>query len=787
MPEFAPQQIIFARRLERQLLETKSQAAKKVIDSTINQLERAALDETSDVAHIYDTLNSSKASRAEKKYAKQALKSHIAGAKSRAIKDHQLALDRVALGLNENANVDASLFNGFWDTLNLTYKPIIKPRHHSEVLDAINEHFKQKEALDGTDVNTLNNEYHAARAQYYQMLEDQHKANKKWRDLNAKELSYELGYEKRRIQNDIANKETDQSLLKWGLRMAKVFAFAQAVFVAGGTILLMNALAPLMGLPLLAMQIIGPVFAGILFLAVARSNWLTINEEMGPLLKELFFDPALAHLSYWKRTKLWLRRSEISRKSALNTAKGFTNIVAGAFLGVLTLMGGMSMFGFIPGLALFGGQASLGVFGTAALWVIGVLALLSLVTKFVYFVINNINQKDKNEGGAQEAIDLKRHEQLRTIANTSKWEFWKQYSVNIVIGLTGVAFTLAAASSNIFSALSPAFGSLNTGHFFGFLGSAFNGIPLAGVITAAIFAIAWYGISSFYQARTRGATERLIGKEVGLVFDELKGSHLRNMDVTGIPPDFGHEERMRNRSIFTQAFDFLTYPLFNMTRDNSEQARWVNALGQGMPAFMGAWTLSTLGFVFVGLAWAPVITPIAALLALPVGVIFGTAFASFASWSANSAGMRVVKDAVTELNTLKADQLVLQSAAVENDNIAELGADKADIEFYKASRARNADFYGLAPLSSYTKDAKIEGASRLVANMDEYVSTGTVPVIDSRDTPEKQTSKMINFLYDKPGAIKLRGFNPLAQKDSDLGELATKASDHIRADRCRTV
>lgn len=783
-----PQQIIFARRLERQLLETKNTTAKHIIDSTIDKLERYALDETSSVADIYNTLNSSKASRADKKFATLALESHIARAKRKAVEDHKLAIDRVALGMQEGEEVNALDFQAFWKKLNLKYQPTSTPRHHVDVLDAIYNHFKNKERLETHSIEALNDQYVDARNQYYQMLEEEHKKRNKWVDLQGNQLSYQLGYEKRRIQNDIANKQTDQKLLKWGLRMAKIFAFAQAVFVAGGTILLMNAMAPIMGLPLIVTQFVGPVFAAILFMAVARSNWLTINEEMGPLLKELFFDPAHAHLSYWKRIRIWFRRSELSKKSAINTAKGFTNIVAGAFLGVLTLIGGMGMFGFIPGLSLIGGQASLGVFGVGAVWVIATLLVLSLVTTFVYFVINNINQKDKNAGGAQAAEDLKRHEKLRTIANTPKWAFWKQYAVNIVIGMIGVGFTLAAASTDIFLMLNPALASVNTGHALSFLGSAFTGIPLAGILTAVIFAIAWYGISSFYQARTRGATERLIGNSVGLVFDELKGSNLRNMDVTGIPPEFGHEARMKNRNIITRAFDFVTYPLFNMTRNNSEPARRVNALGQGMPAFMGAWTLSTLGFTFVGIAWLPIIGTLAPLLAIPVGVIFGTAFASFASWSANSAGMRVVNDAVTELNVLKADQQVLEKASVENANIAELGVDKADAEFYIASRQRQqADFYGFEPFSPFTKDEKIEGARRMITHMDAYVDNIKNPNLDPLTSSRAQTSNMMGFLYEKENALKLRGFNPLAQKGSDLGELATRASEHITSDRSRVA
>lgn len=764
MPEFNPLHTLFARRLERQLAEAKN-TANSIVEATIDELYRDALDIHSPVANSYNLLNNPAADKGQKARAEQEIIAHIANKKAEATEKHLQALDKVALGLPGNSTIAGNPFLQYWNLRGLKYQPdanfwveLGSPsnsgiRHHYELLEAIKHHFVCLQKEGTSTGEELEQQYMAERARYYAWLEEQHLANGQAAPSkkDADHLAFELGYEKRRLENDIANKKREQTLLPISLRIAKIFAFAQAIFVAGGTFMLISAMAAVVGLPGVAATILAGIVCPILFLAVARSNWLTINKEMGPLLNELFFDPALAHLPLWKRCLMWVRRSEFSLKAASDTTKGFTNIVAGSFLGVLTLIGGMSMLGIIPGLPMIGG-ISLGVFGTASLAVVATLMVLSLVTTFVYFLINNINQQDKNAGGKNAENDLARHEKLRTIANTSKLSLLKQYAVNIVIGMTGVTCTLAAASTDLFKSLAT------------FLtGTTFMAIPLAGLVTALIACVAIYGIYPFYQSRTRGSTERLIAQDKGLIFDRLKGTAFDNMDVTGeCVPDFRQLCHEQHKSFFHRALSFLMTPLFNMTRDDSERARFVNAAGQGMPAFMGAWTILTLGFTFVGV-------PSAILVAIPCALLFGTMAASFASYSANSAGLRKVKDSVTELNVLNADLAALNSAEIQPQytHLYELGADKANAELYKSSRARQGSFYGLKTLTTFNRDAKIDGAERLIENIDDFMRQ-----------PDQTVNEPIAYLYRSNNGLTRRE-NPLAQQGSELGAIADSAGRHM--------
>lgn len=658
--------ILFIRQLERKLEKAKYDNAERLKTETIKALydfakPDAGLD--SDISKAYKKLRTTEDEH-EKKDARAVIDRHIKWRTGKNLEEqHNYAIDRVVLGLANDEQLPQNAFADIWKTLQDEYQlGGTAPTHHTDMLDRIKYAFTIKKGTKSAQA--LHDEYHAARTRYFQLLRVKHEEKKLWTKPVKNKLHYELGYESQQIKNDIANKKEDQKLLTHGLFWAKVFATAQAFFISGGT----WATLTLWGLTSGFGLFLSIPLVCALFLNVSRSNWITINEEMGPLLKVLFFDPALSHLSYAKRFWYMIRRVNIF--DGVNTLKGASNLVAGLSLGILTFAGGVTLLGLIPA-APYMGTFSLGVFGTGSILVIALAAILAAVTSFVYFVINNYRQQQLNKN--PKAIDEANAEleKLRTITATSKMNPFKRYGFNITVGMIGVAGMLFGAAPDLVALLSPYLGG--TTNIFGALHASFVALPWVFAITVGLVAMACYGISSFYRFRTINSTKRMIAGDSGLTFDNLSGTKLDNLDVTGrdapdfaaeSAPDFLENPKHFGHKVAKFFYNIGTY-FFNMdpNRDNSKYVRFGNAMGQGMPAFKGAGFMGVSGIVMTaafkaygpGMVASGAAAPIILAVSMTIGVLAGV-FAFWASYSANSTKLRVVNETITATEVLKRDQ-----------------------------------------------------------------------------------------------------------------------------------
>lgn len=712
----------------------------------------------------------------------------------------QLEVDKAALNA-EQAN--SATFERLWANViaeahtetdaqdaMLLQANITAPRHHAELLEKLKAHFDDQVTED-SDLSDLNTRYRNARAHYFQLLRAE---RNEIDELEGDKLNYTLGYERKRIEHEIANYELDQKVLRKGLYWAKFFALAQGFFAAGGTYAFLAMQVPSLSLPaIIVINIAVMASVSFLFFYVARSNWLTINEEMGPLVKALFFNPAHTGWSIWKKLLYLIRNSEFSLRQMFNTAKGATNLTAGVFLGILTFAGSIALLtlttGFIPmgpslGKIIFGKAAVvpdffIAMFGAAPIPIIFLSLLFALVNTFVYFTITNINQQKKNNGTMGGEEKEKELEQLRKVDRASPLHFHKKYGFNIALALGGISATLVGASPVLLELVGAGVtqSTVLSISLFGMGASATLG--LAAVIVGAIVFAACYGISSFYQSRTYGATRGLITNSIGA---ELNAEKLaKKLDVTGREaPNFREiqKERIPKTGLWAILKSIAKYPynkLFNTKVDDSETARRVNALGQGMPSFTGAYEFfrslaSSAGFAIGG----------ASMVAAASG-----------SYSANSVGLRDVSEDVTELEMLRRDLTTMNNLEGPRDMTAtKLGEKKAEVERYASGRERLGEHYGFALASRYTKQDKLDAAHSMTEQLDALVenpagytvqdeaSTATTQRVEDRGI---RTQARINYLYQKHQLNRDKhpdAFNPL--RNGELGKIARDTEELMR-------
>jgi hypothetical protein len=690
---------------------------------------------------------------------------------------HKTNIDRVALGLDEKEEIPGDAFIDLWQVLAREMrlvKPAGKgghdfPEHHTDLLDWIKSNFDQNkldtltpgewaakhlERLGETfsddevkESDAYYSRYYVVRNKYYELLKRRHLTNGKLQRDTAAQLAYKLGQEKQLLKNELANKKEDQKLLTHGLFWGRVFALSQGFFVGGGTFGLMTSAEFIFaGMFTGWLMLIPAAVAAIGFYMATRSNWLTINEEMGPLLKALFFDPNLAHVSYPKRMMNMIRRTSWAPKDVWNAMKGSTNLVAGSFIGILTLYNSIGLLGRV------------GIVGPTAVLAAAVLALTAT---FVYFVINNINQQLKNNDADWQKADLERLEKLRTITASPNNPL-KRYGFNIAVALTGLTGLLLGASVDLFGVVNP-LTSLTLGGLLTPIHLTLAALPFSGIITAVFFALALYGITGFYQKRTVGSTEGIIVGDSGLDFGDLKGMKRANLDVTGAnAPDFdsvGHPVFGNGVGNAIGKFIFNAgTALFNMDpkRDNSQTVRIGNALGQAMPAFAGAGSTGVSYLLFnymqvalgigVGTSWAFIASICVGL------VVLGAA--AYASYSANSAGLRPVQEKITAVEVLKRDKKIVDDLELTNNCMNEqlflLGQSRVNTELYIQSRDRTGDRYWN---SGYSKQEKLAEAQAMIADMDNFVNSPN----------EAQQGNMLTFSYAG------------ARSQGDLGRIAKQA------------
>lgn len=727
MPDVAvsKEDILFMREMEQKLLDHKDSLAKETREETLEYLyKRATINrdftkgEDVDATSFSDLYRKykSETKRRNKQEIKLRIDGRIQETTGNAYEKYKAKIDALVLaGAPSYYNQSHHPFQVIWAKLvkdfELNDEQSRVPDHHIDLLARLKKLFENKKT--GSNAKDLENKYYEARLSYYQWL----KETTGWKAPQGKELYYRLGKESKRLENELANKKREQTMRNKGLFMAKIFALAQGFFIAGG----MFGRMLLWGLSggLMPINIIISVA---LFSFTTRSNWITINEEMGPLLDKLFFDPNLAHLSPWRRLRNVFRRINIF--DGWNTLKGFSNLVAGAMIGILTFTNTVLLLKFMPALPAIG-SFSLGVLGSGSLLVFGIASVLALVTTLVYFVISNLNQLKKNADPKWQEPELARLEKMRAITLTSENNPLKRNGFNIFVGLTGISAIMICAGLD----LAPIVGSI-VGSFLP--GSAAVFAPLVVGVTALLVGLAIYGISPFYQARTLNSTKRAVAGDSGLDFPQLEGSELDNLDVTGRnAPDF-FEVNVPESSMnwggraAKLIYDYVFFGM-NTKRDNHQWVRVGNALGQGTPAFMGA-----SAFVVVGLSFLSGFIGIPGAAIMPISMAVGAlvgVFASRASYNANSTVLRVVHEHITEKGILERDKQQLDTESKKNVNVEQLeyfhlGEAYADVAFYKNSRkelmkGHDDTHFGL-PVG-YSGQEKVKAAENMMTQMDSYV------------------------------------------------------------------
>lgn len=708
----------------------------------------------------------------------------------RTLERHKTDIDYLVLGLDRDVKVKRSAetdayrkkrLNELFVALALYLRKDvggISVEHHTDILEWLKQQFEDRKPkpkffgqwfrdFSGNEEKDAGyDEYYVALNYYYQLLKQEHSSRYIWDSLDGNNEAFKLGYEQKRLENEIASKEEDQKLLTWGMFIGKIYALSQGFFTGGATYTIGACLLAMMGLKGWWALIPG-VLAFPVFYFSARSNWLTINEEMGPLLKELFFDPNLAHLSYTQRVWFILRRTSFAPSDVWNAMKGSTNLAAGAAIGILTLGGAMGLMEFMSF-----GSFSFGAFGAAGPVVFALSLVLALSSTFVYFAISNLTQQYKNKGGDWLKEDNERLAKLRYITDT-KYNPLKHYDFNIKVALAGLAGTLLGACLSLFPIMESVFpaSSLHFGDLLAPLHSSLIGLPVVGVLTGLAFFVFVYGISAFYQKRTINSTEGIIQGDSGLRFDNMRGTNRVNLDVTGEnAPDFDTKKDPQfGTGVFAKigSYAYWAYTaFFNMdkNRNDFQRSRLGNALAQGMPSFagmarVGVGATASSGAAYLLFNYMQATLGLgAASFPIPAAAVVGVAVmlcAAYGSFSANSMDMRVVQEKVTATEMLKRDKANVDARELEL--ATDLGLEQAflagnldaEAEFYANSRERSGDYYWG---SGYSKQEKLAAATSLREDIQAHFDVAVAPA-----------KKLVSFRYDG------------ARQQGDLGRIGAKA------------
>jgi hypothetical protein len=594
---------------------------------------------------------------------------------------------------------------------------------------------KNKETIDAFNANAKKL-YHEALVAYYnslkrdnpveQVSENDDTDTKRRKELKIQKernkLAYLYGYQLEDTKDELKNKQDEQTFLRSGFTITKLFALAQGVFVGGAWFFLFFNIAPVA-----AYALIAPLLY-VMFHA-ARSNWISANDEMGPSLKSLFYNPGHVRLNPLERMVEWVRHSELSWGAFKRTLKGQANFVASAFIALLTMTGGFALLD--EAAQNSAATLSFGPFGTIFWPTLIVVPLLASVTLLIYFVLTNGSQIEENrvkekaakEGRVYLADYNERLNKLNAINNVKNP--LRGYHVGVAAALFGIGSTLVGASGVLETFFKT--GLYHKGQVVFKVGSLSLSGPatLAALASIIVVSIACIGMFVFYRRRTRGSTENGISSIFGTTFNELKGHKLKSMDLTGMrAPDLKTHAYKTSDSIF-----FTTHE----QKVDAGVSRVVNAIGQAGPAILGAmlfFTLLTVGAAaLVGgdLVVATVIGQVAGAMA---GIT-----AAAASYSANSTGNRQPQENVTEVDVLTEDLAALEQAEVKkelaNSNFFQLGVIRRDATRYKEARERQGEVDGLglsvvaeensmipSIIASPTKSDKLPGADSIIETLD---------------------------------------------------------------------
>jgi hypothetical protein len=714
--------------------------------------------------------------------------------------EHQLAIDRTALGL---PNIDAGsaqayIQNAFGRLGIATNKDA--PLSHAQALEKIKEHFQEqltqrleaaktqreraqngvKIPSDKKIIKQIHDEYEAMRLRYFIQLKGYHAAE----GLSPEQLRYKLAKEKKRLDNEIANKKLEQKLLPSLLANAKLYSFASGFFTGGSIYvlgMLLVGLVPALPALVLPLEILVTGISAAMFYYSARINWLSIMVEAVSLIVKLFFNPAHAELGFFKKIGLWFKQSEISFKALFNTAKGSLNTIAAAGIGLLVVSGTVSLLNvFLGWLPLGSDVAALSMIGAGPVPFFVAGFTLFAVMGLIYFVISNLSLLKIDSGEFKHGEHLQTQETLRFIDGTSNLAVHKRFGFNFSLAVVGIAATMAGVYAMLTAMLPAAFVVAGAA-----VSMQFVLVPL---LVGLVF-----GLSHFYFTRSHTSTERLLTNSIGLtgklktdnddentvkvkdgLFDRLSAG----ADVTGLDiPDYQAQASNANAAptFYSNPIKWIWHKFFNTTEDNSERARVVNAAGQGGPAVEGAIPM------FSGLFGQTAGTYL--------GIVPGIG-AAFGSYNANSVGMRKLKTKITELEVLERDRAILEQAAtaeVKGTSEYQLGEAAAEATIYAEGRARqvsrDVDHYGvktslLPNTNIYSGESKVEAAKTMVEQLDAYVADPTA------------VAEPLAFLY-QPVRAKVQAdqglagdkrlspeFNPLSE--GNLGEIAARAAGAMR-------
>jgi hypothetical protein len=140
-------------------------------------------------------------------------------------------------------------------------------------------------------------------------------------------------------------------------------------------------------------------------------------------------------------------------------------------------------------------------------------------------------------------------------------------------------------------------------------------------------------------------------------------------------------------------------------------------------------------------------------------VVLGAA--AYASYSANSAGMRPVQEKITAVEVLKRDKKIVDDLELtnncKNEQFFLLGQSRVSTELYMQSRELSGDHYWNA---GYSKQEKLAEAQGMIVAMDNFVSS----------SHEGQLRNKVTFSYSG------------ARSQGDLGRIAKQAGMIINHD-----
>lgn len=694
--DFTVQDLTFMRMLQRDVNQYIEGRADAAIAEAKQGLLKEKRKEGSDLGKNYAALKSKEASA--RKEAKRNIISAVTNAEISKREDVLTEVDYLVLGVEADASSDdnsynphAATFHGYWETIRaelrkdvktpsasistssygdtesgsgsgdaasdkqplmgLSNKSLLPPMdvtHHVEVIENIKRELKVQYKADTNKYSNQQEKIKAYEEKYIQAIRSYYKLLKQAQIDNGVKFDQDndeyLSTEAKRAEFELKDKKNLSWWQNFGFRGTRFFALGIGSFAMAWVT---TGMGLGMGFAALALA----PFAIAFWYYGSKSNWLTANKELGPLMKDMFNNPAESDMTNWQKLKSRWAHYRYSSKETFG--RSIPSIISGVLFGLIVFGGLVAMFSLFPETVatMFGAQemsavlpgwatVNLGVLGIEGSVFLGSVILAGVLAPFtvlVYFMLPQIfsalnDKKNDNQFKQQMAIDAELNNVPNARAN-HKWSY-RQVAFGMLCTLVFTVPTVAPVFDSMFARMGANVMLIELA-----AGLSFS-LPAIG-LALVVALIGFKAIMNFYKLRTQGASLKGLNSKMGTGMSDIAA--LKDplaTDLTGRNvPDFRAVDKPTDSALFP----------FEPTAAEVERARRANAVAQAGPSFGGGMA----GFGMIAFMFGA--GPVGILVAGIIGGAIGAYTAFKSSYNANSQGPRKVSQRVPDLAFVQAE------------------------------------------------------------------------------------------------------------------------------------